>query len=69
MVTNKQKRLSKATIDQANNVSIVAIAEANGIALVHQSNGYWRGVEHDSLIINDKRISFVGIVAMLVVVH
>ena len=58
MVTNKQKRLSKATIDQANNVSIVAIAEANGIALVHQSNGYWRGVEHDSLVINDKKNLF-----------
>lgn len=58
MVTNKQKRLSKATIDQANHVSIVAIAEANGIALVHQSNGYWRGVEHDSLVINDKKNLF-----------
>ena len=46
MVTNKQKRLSKATIDHANHVAIVAIAEANGIALVQQSNGYWRGVEH-----------------------
>ncbi|ORI28893.1 LtrC-like protein [Lacticaseibacillus casei] len=58
MVTNKQKRLSKATIDHANHVAIVAIAEANGIALVQQSNGYWRGVEHDSLVINDKKNLF-----------
>ena len=34
MVTNKQKRLSKATIDHANHVAIVAIAEANGIAML-----------------------------------
>ena len=53
--SGKRERLTQSEIDRARKLSLVEIARSAGIDLKEDSRDYYRGVDHDSLVIDTKK--------------
>ncbi len=53
--SGKRERLTQSEIDRARKLSLVEIARSAGIDLKEDSRDYYRGVDHDSLVIDAKK--------------